>query len=275
MLVRILSAAVLLPLFLAVIYLCPLWAAGILLCLLCALSAYELLYATGITKNRYLVGVAVLFAAATPWWGYFGYDLTALIGGVGLLLFCLFAYGVFAHERGKSFAPAGADALLCAAFAAFVFPFCFSLLLPLLSEESGKLLFPIPFLASWMSDACAYFGGRAFGRHKLAPTVSPKKTVEGAVCGMVGACAFLALYGWIMTAAFSREVNFAALLVFAFIGAAVGQIGDLSLSLLKRMHGIKDYGNLVPGHGGVLDRFDSVLFILPLFYVMQTLFTIL
>ena len=124
------------------------------------------------------------------------------------------------------------------------------------------------FICSWGCDTCAYCVGMLFGKHKLAPVLSPKKSIEGAVGGVVGAAILGAIYG---AAVNSQMVMENAPLYFAIIcaaGAVISQFGDLIASGIKRQHGIKDYGKLIPGHGGVLDRFDSVIFTAPLIYAL-------
>ena len=112
-----------------------------------------------------------------------------------------------------------------------------------------------------VTDIFAYFGGYLFGKHKLAPIISPKKTVEGAIVGVVGCTVFCLLCGFLYP-----EVSTFECLFMGVIGSLAGQAGDLTASAFKRKTGIKDYGNLIPGHGGVLDRFDSVIFTIPFIY---------
>ena len=114
-------------------------------------------------------------------------------------------------------------------------------------------------VAAWGSDVFAYFTGRFFGKHKLIPEVSPKKTVEGSIGGIVCATGLAILYGFIVSRATDLTPNYLVLGISVFVLSAVSQVGDLIASLIKREHGIKDYGNVFPGHGGVMDRFDSVL----------------
>ena len=134
-------------------------------------------------------------------------------------------------------------------------------------QVPGVALITMAFAISFTGDGAAYFGGRAFGKHKLCPTVSPKKTVEGAVCYFVGSTAAA-----LLTRLFFVEVNHWAMpgipaaIVLGLVGGFFGQIGDLSASLLKRYSGIKDYGKLFPGHGGVMDRLDSIMFTIIVLY---------
>lgn len=123
-------------------------------------------------------------------------------------------------------------------------------------------------LAAFGSDIMAYFTGYFLGKHKLAPNLSPKKTIEGAVGGVVGAGVLCLVYSLIFAKAFIWQCLFVGL-----VGGAVSQAGDLTASAFKRKMGIKDYGNLIPGHGGIMDRFDSVIFVAPFVYYL-VLFTV-
>lgn len=116
-------------------------------------------------------------------------------------------------------------------------------------------------LAAFGTDIFAYFSGYLFGKHKLCPKISPKKTVEGAIGGVLGSVILCSLFGFLVFG--ESIIHF---IVIGFFGSIIAQAGDLTASIFKRKMGIKDYGNLIPGHGGVLDRFDSVLFTAPFVY---------
>lgn len=125
------------------------------------------------------------------------------------------------------------------------------------------------FLSAWGNDTLAYCAGRLFGKHKMSPILSPKKTVEGAVGGVVGAGLLGLLYGMIarnfMTASYNFPLSFA---VICAVGGLISIVGDLGASAIKRNYDIKDYSNLIPGHGGILDRFDSIIFTAPIMYYL-------
>jgi phosphatidate cytidylyltransferase len=123
------------------------------------------------------------------------------------------------------------------------------------------------FFCSWGCDTFAYCTGMLLGRHKLAPVLSPKKSIEGAVGGVLGA----ALLGVIYAVLIGKPAGIYALI--CAIGAVASQIGDLAASAIKRQHEMKDYGNLIPGHGGILDRFDSVIVTAPMIYMLAVAFT--
>ena len=132
--------------------------------------------------------------------------------------------------------------------------------------ESTSLIYFLIFICSWGCDTCAYAVGMLLGKHKLAPVLSPKKSIEGAVGGVAGA----ALIGFLYASVFSLEAPECAFLCAA--GAVVSQVGDLAASAIKRNHGIRDYGRLIPGHGGILDRFDSVIVTAPIIYILAVIF---
>lgn len=129
------------------------------------------------------------------------------------------------------------------------------------------------FISAWGSDTCAYFAGMFFGKHKLAPHLSPKKTIEGAVGGAIGAVVIAILYTVVYANFFKVPLTQHLLLisVIVFIAALISQVGDLAASAIKRMLEEKDYGHIFPGHGGVLDRFDSILFVAPVIAIALTL----
>lgn len=142
-------------------------------------------------------------------------------------------------------------------------------LAPPASPWLGPALLLFPLLLTWISDTAAYFGGRRFGRRKLIPAVSPGKTVEGAIAGVLGTVLVGGLYGhFVFDAALALPLGVGFGLVAGLVLSPVAQLGDLAESLLKREAGVKDSGTLLPGHGGLLDRFDSLFFTIPAMYWM-------
>lgn len=135
----------------------------------------------------------------------------------------------------------------------------------------GNYLYMLIFIGAWATDSGAYFVGVSMGKHKLIPSVSPHKTVEGAIGGVLGCAVGYAIYGAVLSLAFNVKVNWAALMILAVIIAVVDQFGDLIASYIKREQGIKDFGTIFPGHGGVLDRFDSIIAIAPVIYIFSML----
>jgi len=134
----------------------------------------------------------------------------------------------------------------------------------------GQWLAWMVYVSSWGSDTCAYAVGRLFGRHKLAPNLSPKKSIEGSVGGIVGSALIGVIFGLIMSNFTGKSENL--IIIFAVIGglgSVISQIGDLAASGIKRNYDIKDYGHLIPGHGGILDRYDSIIITAPIVYFLS------
>ena len=161
-----------------------------------------------------------------------------------------------------------AGQVMTAFFCFFYGPVLFSFIWLTRELPGGIYMVWLIFISSWICDTCAYLSGMALGKHKLTPVLSPKKSVEGAVGGVLGG----ALFGYLFLNRLFEGQNMVwicALICGA--GAVISQIGDLAASGIKRNHGIKDYGKLIPGHGGVMDRFDSVLFTAPIIYYLAIL----
>ena len=127
------------------------------------------------------------------------------------------------------------------------------------------------FICSWGCDTCAYCVGMLIGKHKMAPVLSPKKSVEGGIGGIAGAALIGALYALAVNHWGNAGASVATFAIIGAVGGAISQIGDLAASAIKRYHNIKDYGKLIPGHGGILDRFDSVIFTAPIIYYLAVL----
>ncbi|MGL6106759.1 phosphatidate cytidylyltransferase [Romboutsia sp.] len=140
------------------------------------------------------------------------------------------------------------------------------IVLTLNTFQFGKIYVWIIFIIAFMTDICAYFAGYLFGKHKLIPKVSPKKTIEGGIGGILGSTLGCILFGYIF------NLDLTSMVIIGSLGSIVAQFGDLFASSIKRYVGIKDYGKLIPGHGGILDRFDSVILVAPFVYYTISLF---
>lgn len=136
------------------------------------------------------------------------------------------------------------------------------------SGVEGVALAVLIFISSWGSDTCAYCVGMLIGKHKMAPILSPKKSIEGAVGGITGAALLGCVFALILNKTGNGSHSLALYALICTVGAMISIIGDLAASAIKRNHEIKDYGKLIPGHGGILDRFDSVIFTAPIIYYM-------
>ncbi len=141
------------------------------------------------------------------------------------------------------------------------------LIIQMYSLPYGHLLIWLVFVISALTDTMAYFVGMKLGKRRLAPAISPKKSVEGALGGLVGGIGFSLIFGIILAKAFHVQLPLWHYGLVGAVGSIFGQFGDLSASLIKRKFNKKDYGNLIPGHGGILDRIDSILFVIPVVYL--------
>jgi len=190
-------------------------------------------------------------------------------------LWLVITFMVFLAIYVFSFPKINASAIMGAFFSIIYAPYMFSFIyrIRVLGDGNGEWLCGIIFVAAWMSDTCAYFVGSAIGKHKLAPVLSPKKSIEGSIGGIVGAALSGAFYGWILSAfsVWGKEYILICTVTCA-VGGVVSQIGDLAASGIKRQHNIKDYGKLIPGHGGIMDRFDSIIVTVPMVYFLIKLF---
>ncbi len=152
-------------------------------------------------------------------------------------------------------------------------PMMLSFLSFIRNMEGGKVLIWYPIIAAWGSDIWAYVIGKHFGKHKYTD-ISPNKTIEGCVAGILGAVIMAVIFTVVINNVFHTEINYIAIAIITLILSAIGQIGDLTASSIKRHCNIKDFGQILPGHGGMLDRFDSVIFIIPFAYISIMLFII-
>ncbi len=194
-------------------------------------------------------------------------DITLLYPAMVIVIVAAFLAFLFVYVA--AFPRYHADQIMAALFSFLYGPVMLSFLY-LLREgfEDGIYLVWFVFLASWGSDTCAYCVGVLIGKHKMAPKLSPKKSVEGAVGGVLGAAILFTVYTHFVINVYTGmtlALPFAALLGAA--GAVVSMLGDLAASAVKRDHEIKDYGKLIPGHGGIMDRFDSVIVAAPIVFI--------
>ncbi len=185
---------------------------------------------------------------------------------MGLFVICLFVSFFKDHEKIKY-----QQLINLLAFGYFI-PFAFEALLKMNDREHGLFMVVITLCGAWLADSGAYFAGTFFGKTKLCPKISPKKTVEGLVGGVISNGVILIIVGLIYDFILKGpELNYLGLFAAGMLCALIGLVGDLSASLIKRQTGIKDYGNIMPGHGGVMDRFDSVILVAPFMYYVFSL----
>ena len=232
----------------------------IFLALCCLMATYEMLRVFKKEKCREIAIPSMLLALVYPLAPYFivgaaqpGYGLLLMVLGIFVYMFYLFTVAVV--HKGKMpisevFSAFTMVSYMLVGFSAL----CFLRYLPY-----GFFQFLVVFATAWGCDIFAYFVGTFIGKHKLIPEVSPKKTVEGAIGGVICTFALVMLYGFFVARFTDAEANYIVLAVLGLVLPVISQVGDLIASLVKREAGIKDYGKIFPGHGGVMDRFDSIL----------------
>lgn len=268
---RIISGAVLVVLALFVI-LAGDWILAATLFIISCVAFRELSKATGVhTEDKKVNGLEIAgYLGIAVYYGllYFGpailanvHELMAL-SVLGCMMVMMAVY-VLSFPRYK------AHQVIAGVFSLVYAPVMLSFVYLTRSLPDGIYFVWMIFISSWICDTCAYFTGVTLGRHKLAPVLSPKKSIEGSIGGVLGSAAVGALFAYFV--AESRIEGVAVTGIFAIVsaaGAVISQIGDLAASGIKRDHGIKDYGKLIPGHGGIMDRFDSVIFTAPIVYLL-------
>lgn len=228
----------------------------------------ELTRACGVRKDQKPNTLEIVgLAAITCYYllTYFVQDASYAVMVILLAMIAMMSVYVFGFPKYH------ADQVMDAYFALIYAPVMLSFVLLTRQLDDGIYLVWMIFISSWISDTFAYLAGVMLGRHKLAPVLSPKKSVEGSVGGIVGAALFGALFGAYLDSTLGQEQYVMILAVVGGVGSVISQVGDLAASAIKRNHEIKDYGNLIPGHGGIMDRFDSVIFTAPITYFLITL----
>ena len=179
-----------------------------------------------------------------------------------ILLILVMAVYVFAFPKYVS------EQVMTAYFGVFYVAIMLSYIYQTRLLKDGLFLVGLVFLCSWGCDTCAYCVGVLIGKHKMAPKLSPKKSIEGGIGGLAGAALLGALYALAINKWGGASAGVVEYALICFVGGIISMIGDLAASAIKRNHEIKDYGKLIPGHGGILDRFDSVIFTAPVIYYL-------
>ena len=279
---RLTSAAIGLAVLAVVLYFFDTLLVNLLAALICALAVMELLHAAGLTRYRTLTAVSIAFSAF----------LIFVNAGPLLELFapccCLYAVFCFCYllaHHDRMDARDLSYSLMMTLLVTVSF-YCLVTIRDRSSAQLGVFYLVMVFGSAWWSDAGGYFVGTFFGKHKLCPAISPKKTVEGLVGGVVNAIlgnllvAFLfqEISSTLMPLGYFDQLVQADLMRVLLVTPALsllGVLGDLSASVIKRQNGIKDFGNIMPGHGGVMDRFDSVLFVSPVMFLIFKFFPLI
>ena len=260
----------------------------VILAILSVTAVYEILKVIGVSKKHSVTVPAFIFAAAFPIIPFFsGHELAESLPIVGdsdsiknillllagsLLVYLFYLMGAAVFSKGKIPFSKAAEIFTSVTYVVVSFT---SLSIIRYFDRSlvGMFQLGLVFIVAWICDAFAYLVGSFFGKHKLIPEISPKKTVEGAIGGIVFAAFAYILYGFIVDMVVDTiVVNYLFLGIFGTVLSVVSQIGDLIASVIKREYGVKDYGKLFPGHGGVMDRFDSVLAVSSILLILCLVF---
>ena len=245
----------------------------IVISLLSVIGVFEMAKCLGQHKNLVLTIPMYLIAAVLPILRYIlihqsHFFSLALIAVFFMLIYTL-AYVMFRKNKDKL-------SEILTFYALFLYIVgCFSSIVCVRyfrgeTGNMGKYIYALIFLGAWICDTFAYFTGRLIGKHKLIPEISPKKTIEGSIGGIVFTIIAFLIYGLVVNNVWKEEIqlSYVLLAIMGFFASIISQIGDLIASAIKRQYDIKDYGNLFPGHGGVLDRFDSVMLVAPVTYII-------
>lgn len=255
---RIIAGTILASVLFLVVLVLPKEFAAVIMGILQAVASYELLYRTKLVTKPRLVIYSAVMAFAIAIWSF--YDAVHAYFVLMMLAYFLLMFSEMMRDHVKM----RFETLSMCFVGGLVVPYLMSSVVRILAGNTGRYVILIPFLIACICDAGAYFVGVKFGKHKLAPVVSPNKTIEGAVGGIVSGVIAMLVYAFILDVPLKFDVSYGAAVVYGILGCLVGELGDLCFSVIKRQTGIKDYGNLIPGHGGVLDRFDSILAVAPL-----------
>ena len=261
---RIITGVVLVPVLFLLTLVLPKEIAMVVYGLMMSIGAYELLYCTRLVQHPRLVVYAVVAAFLVTVWSFYGAVHAYAV--VGTLLFLLPLFGEMMRDHVK----VRFEMVAMTVIAGLIIPYLLTAVIRILAMKIGRYVILVPFLVAFLDDAGAYFVGVRFGKHKLAPVVSPNKTIEGLLGGVATAMLGMILYAIVLDVLDFR-VNYLLAILYGLLGSVAGVFGDLCFSIIKRQTGIKDYGNLFPGHGGILDRFDSVMAVAPLMEAMLLL----
>lgn len=251
----------------------------VIIALITIISGGDILFATilaisliGMTEiykileinNKLLGGVG--YAAAVAYFALIRFGMTEWVTLLAIaFLIVLMAVYVFTYPKYRS------EHIMLAFFGLFYVAFMLSYVYQIRMLEQGAFLVWLVFLCSWGCDTCAYCVGVTMGKHKMAPVLSPKKSIEGGIGGVLGAALLGAIYAVAINRFGSASADVLTYALICGVGGIISQIGDLAASAIKRNHDIKDYGKLIPGHGGILDRFDSVIITAPIIFYMATI----
>lgn len=261
---RIITAVIAILAFIPVCYFSDTFIFTLFCCLISWLALYEMLGCIGTRKKWFLSIPVMIVGILMPFIARRIGNCDEVFKYIFFISFVMITWSFTCATFSKGRIPVDSAALTAAT--TIYISFGMSSIVLLRYMENGKYIYLLAFVLPWMSDTFAYFGGFLLGKHKLIPDVSPKKTVEGCIAGILGSGLTAVLYGVILAGALGVYPTYLELFIVGMIVSLLSQTGDLIASLIKRHFGIKDYGFILPGHGGILDRFDSILLAAPALY---------
>lgn len=252
---RVLSAVVIVVLIVPMLIFSQTKLLNMLVAAISVISLYEALIATKYVESKQLMAFSLLIAVIVPFLESSSYHMIVLL--IFLFVFVMFLLTILNTKVFQL------EHMSVAFMLSMMIPYFFSGIIEVRNATNGQYYIFLIFIASWFTDTGAYLIGKLFGKHKLCPEVSPKKTIEGAIGGIIGSVLGFTLFSLYVEHFVGLQVEYPLVILTAIAASIVAQVGDLSASVIKRSFGVKDFGNLIPGHGGMLDRFDSVLFVAP------------
>lgn len=268
---RILVALIGVPILLYLVLYAPPMILLLALFLLAGIGGLELQRCVSGEKWNFLILISMIFSAwSVYWYDKFFERPVILSAALGIYILILFFYAICKGGEIKF------QQITAALFSVIFIGYSFAAFLRMEASGIPRIYLLLPFILSFACDTCAYFSGLTLGKHKLAPKVSPKKTIEGSIGGLIGNILFGLLFAsminhWFNGNIESEIIGTGPMILLSLVCGVTAQIGDLSFSLIKREFGIKDYGHIFLEHGGVLDRFDSVLFVTPVVEIVLNL----
>lgn len=240
----------------------------IVVTLISVAAIYEVLGAVGLKENRMMTSIAVFLPVALMLTVNF-ISMEYMSSVIFLFISFILLVMLFSHPK-YSFSK---TAMFIAISVMISISFIHVALVRRLGNENLDVL--VVLIGCWITDTCAYFTGMLCGKHKLAPQISPKKTIEGSIGGIIGVTIILTAYAHVIANIMGNiTVNTLSAVIIGLVCGIISQFGDLCASIIKRENGVKDFGHIMPGHGGVMDRFDSFLFVAPTVYYILRFFPI-
>ena len=268
MVTRILVGLALGPAFLAALFFLPvIWLAAVV-AFIAGVASFELLRATRVAHHNGMYVFTALAAAAIPLGHALGYGSWTARAVAILLMAVLFflAIRLYGGPGEIKF-----EHVMVCLFGGIAIPLFLSALVQLRRFENGQLYVLLPVVCAFTTDIGAYFAGVFLGKHRGITRVSPNKSLEGYIGGILSGCLFMLGYGLLVQKLAGVEAALPVMALYGLLGSVITELGDLAFSLVKRQYGVKDYGTLLPGHGGMLDRFDSTIFAAPMLLLLVEL----